>query len=344
MINIKKKEYKRVGKYIKLEKGITLIALIITVIILVILSAVSIASVYKSRIIEYSINGTANYINKGIDENIIIEKTVSVIDSVIEELEKNKTEQSSNPESKPESFETFEIDKQDVNGNCVVLVMKRLNSEAENKIEDYEYYIGDTYVGTTKDDKIVIEGLETLTDYKIKVIAKAKDGKEILTKEINITTNNKIILYNKDLEASTVGGAWNVSTFGEPQNGTFSKNEEYMQISGKYCYAGNFTVAIQNTLDFTKYNFVKAKIEVVGLTTTLHGSRNAHMVLTTKTGVSDYTYAATIRDIRVPGAGDDLEKGVEEIEIDLSALTEKEMILTFNSNSYDIKVYEVWVE
>ena len=88
MINIKKKEYKRVGKYIKLEKGITLIALIITVIILVILSAVSIASVYKSRIIEYSINGTANYINKGIDENIIIEKTVSVLDSVIEELEK----------------------------------------------------------------------------------------------------------------------------------------------------------------------------------------------------------------------------------------------------------------
>ena len=43
------------------ERGITLIALIITIIVLVILAAVSISAVYNSNIINYAVNGAINY-------------------------------------------------------------------------------------------------------------------------------------------------------------------------------------------------------------------------------------------------------------------------------------------
>ena len=70
----------------KTEKGITLVALIITIIVLVILAAVSIAAVYQSRIVNYAINGTMNYATEGIKENQVIQGTESLLDSAVSEL------------------------------------------------------------------------------------------------------------------------------------------------------------------------------------------------------------------------------------------------------------------
>jgi len=71
---------------LKTEKGITLVALIITIIVLVILAAVSIAAVYQSRIVNYAINGTYNYASEGIKENRVIEGTESLLDSAVQAL------------------------------------------------------------------------------------------------------------------------------------------------------------------------------------------------------------------------------------------------------------------
>lgn len=70
----------------KTEKGITLVALIITIIVLVILAAVSIAAVYQSKIVNYAINGTYNYAQEGINENRVIKQTEDKIDSAVSEL------------------------------------------------------------------------------------------------------------------------------------------------------------------------------------------------------------------------------------------------------------------
>lgn len=68
------------------ETGITLVALIITIIILVILVAVSITVVYRTKIVNYAINGTYNYIGEGIKENRILEETESKIESAVDRI------------------------------------------------------------------------------------------------------------------------------------------------------------------------------------------------------------------------------------------------------------------
>lgn len=88
----------------KKEKGITLVALIITIIILVILSAVSISAVYKSRIIDYAIEGTQKYATEGLNENKVLEGTESLIESVISNIKEIGEETSSEiePTTPPE--------------------------------------------------------------------------------------------------------------------------------------------------------------------------------------------------------------------------------------------------
>jgi len=73
------------------NKGITLVALILTVILLVILSAVGISVVYNSRIIEFAINGTMKYGQEGINENKVLEGTESLIESAINNYDITQT-------------------------------------------------------------------------------------------------------------------------------------------------------------------------------------------------------------------------------------------------------------
>lgn len=54
------------------EKGITLVALIITIIILVILAAVTIITLQQSKMLEYAVTGTQNYQNAQIFEEGVI--------------------------------------------------------------------------------------------------------------------------------------------------------------------------------------------------------------------------------------------------------------------------------
>ncbi len=79
---MKNKQESKLKAY-KSEKGITLVALIITIIILVILSAVSIGVIYKSKIVDYAIEGAQKYAAEGINENKVIEGTEQLIESAI---------------------------------------------------------------------------------------------------------------------------------------------------------------------------------------------------------------------------------------------------------------------
>jgi len=65
------------------EKGITLIALIITIIILVILAAVSIRAVYNMGIVGHAINGTQDYAKAAKDEEEDMGKTGNVIEDAV---------------------------------------------------------------------------------------------------------------------------------------------------------------------------------------------------------------------------------------------------------------------
>jgi len=65
------------------ERGITLIALIITIIILVILAAVSIRAVYEMGIVGYAINGTKQYVERAKEENAMMEQTTQMLEEAL---------------------------------------------------------------------------------------------------------------------------------------------------------------------------------------------------------------------------------------------------------------------
>ena len=72
---------------VKMEMGITLIALIITIIILVILTAVSIKAVADMGIVGIATNGVQDYSSKAVEENEMMDNTTAFIDRHIEVLD-----------------------------------------------------------------------------------------------------------------------------------------------------------------------------------------------------------------------------------------------------------------
>jgi len=71
---------------LKIDKGITLIALIITIIILVILAAVSIRAVYEMGIVGYAINGTQQYAERAKEENAMLDETGRRIEDAVSKV------------------------------------------------------------------------------------------------------------------------------------------------------------------------------------------------------------------------------------------------------------------
>lgn len=84
---------------LKNEKGITLVALIITIIVLVILAAVSISIVYKNNMINHAVNGAKDYSDAAIREQEELENTVTSLESDLTEI-KSKMDELSNAQNR----------------------------------------------------------------------------------------------------------------------------------------------------------------------------------------------------------------------------------------------------
>ena len=82
---IRLKDLKLITKA-KDNRGITLIALIITIIILVILAAVSVRSVFQMGIVEYAINGSQEYASKANEENAMFGQIEQLLDESLSNI------------------------------------------------------------------------------------------------------------------------------------------------------------------------------------------------------------------------------------------------------------------
>ena len=82
----------------KEERGITLLALIITIIILVILALITIGAAYTSGIIQFGVNGAKDYAKAALDENKVMTETESYMSSVVEEIHRLMNNESKNEE------------------------------------------------------------------------------------------------------------------------------------------------------------------------------------------------------------------------------------------------------
>lgn len=72
------------------EKGITLVALIITIIVLIILAAVSVMIILDNNIVEVTANGAERYYEKQGEEKVMIESIGDKVDSIVEVLKEKE--------------------------------------------------------------------------------------------------------------------------------------------------------------------------------------------------------------------------------------------------------------
>ena len=70
----------------KAEKGITLVALVITIIVLLILAMVSIKLVLDSRIISHAENAADNYTAAAEEEKVELNEAANTMDNIIANL------------------------------------------------------------------------------------------------------------------------------------------------------------------------------------------------------------------------------------------------------------------
>ena len=133
------------------ERGITLIALIVTLIILIILTAVTISVVYRTKIIEYAVNGAKDYSKEAIRENEILDKTANLLDSTVQSIKDMNKNEGEGEENPPEEEIDNTITEEDI-GKYVSYVAPTSDNIFTSKAE---------YSGYTTDvDYTPTEGLK----------------------------------------------------------------------------------------------------------------------------------------------------------------------------------------
>ncbi len=314
-------------------KGITLVALVVTIIILLILAGISISALTQTGLFGKVKQAKEKQKNAEKLENSALydyeDKISKYIDGTSRDTENDLISK---------DIEDFKPKLKEKNGNYITIDASDITVKNSNEIVGYAYLLNGEVKGYTKESQYVYENLEKNHKYIIKVIAMDKYGKIKISKEIEETTIDKVYLYNDGIEYSSFGGEWKVSNYGEPNHGTFSKESNYLLITGNYCYTGNFMVMKEKTMDFTGYSKIYAKVEVTGVSSS-HENRNTGIGLKANNG-TDIGFSKRIRQSAV----DNLNQGIETITIDLNGLTNTETYLIFDSNSYILKVYEIWLE
>jgi len=123
----------------------------VTLIILVILAAVAISAVYKTKIIEYAVNGAKDYSEEAIKENEILDKTANLLDSTIESIKgMNKNEgEGGAGENPPEEEIDNTITEEDI-GKYVSYVAPTSDNTFEAKAQYSGYDTDQTFRPTAE--------------------------------------------------------------------------------------------------------------------------------------------------------------------------------------------------
>lgn len=195
------------------EKGITLIALIITLTILIILAIVIVNTIVQMNMIEKALGAAEKYQKAQLEEN----EKMNVLSSTLESLENQMDNRL------PNIIYTESIGISEISVSISVEVR-----QTENKIKCYEYYIENTktspaviHQSTEIKDEAILEGLIPGKDNTIIIRVYDEVGnytqkilKNIATKEYvwkvyhldsDITYSN----YSMDSRTHAQGGNWN---------------------------------------------------------------------------------------------------------------------------------------
>lgn len=358
------------------KKGITLIALIITIIIMLILAGV----VLSLTIGENGIFKVAKYAVIKTEE----EKAREKLELALADLQAHKyTDESYNESNyinlylKNEGMQVvedvvtvngwrFKIDrttpkigenlgKGELEGPVIIIpyigtssfTIKNEYVYNEEEIDCYTYVLDDVEIKTSEDKEYTIEKeLEAESSHTVKVIAKYKDGKTFESNIRTIKTEPRTYLYNNGDECIDITGGWEkaFSTY----SGTGEKKKGYL-----YCYSPEHR-SVYSTYFFRTANKISIegykKICFKVLVTVHNNGTGGHYAMFGIWDGKSYNYYNGSMIASPNGKMTQISVNINnDISVDIGDIKEETYIIGGISNgghydSISTNIYEVWLE
>lgn len=237
-------------KFIKNTKGITLVALVITIIILLILAGITIAQL------------TGN----GLFENAKLAKEKA--ESAQENEDGTLTDYSNKIGEYVNGDRSFHNDSTLIGdfipittsftGDTISIECNIINKEAA---KGYIYIINDKVLKVSEEEKVEIAELEPLTTYKIKVIAIDQNAKTRISKEVEQQTIDEVYFFKNGIINSRYPALLNkVSN----ASGAISIDSDGRYVMDTHSSGFNL-LYLENQMDFTNIKSIKVRASNLGL-------------------------------------------------------------------------------
>lgn len=234
----------------KNTKGITLVALVVTIIILLILAGVTIMQLTENGLFENAKLAEEKYKNAQEKENSIIDDYISKIEAGLSDTSR---ENLCNHIS--DIIPEFEPIVKEINPKSIIVSVPEMDIGNLENISGYMYLLNGKVKGFTTDAEYEYTDLDILQTYKISVVAVDNNTKIKFSKEIETTTKDVTRLYDEGNECTELTGGWNVGysagTSAGVGSATKASNHIELKTWGTWCAYSATTV---NTIDFTGVN------------------------------------------------------------------------------------------
>lgn len=179
----------------KKEKGITLVALVVTIIILIILAGISISLVLGD-------NGIVTKAKLAKQNTLLAqEEENSALTNYDKEIEEALNDNLST------LIPRFTPTIEDNNG-ISVQISANAPAANENDIVSYTYLLNGSAIEETTEPVYQYQNLQTDTDYTIAVIAKDVSGNTRKSNDLKVRTDSKVYLYKEGKEYEDITGGW----------------------------------------------------------------------------------------------------------------------------------------
>ena len=312
------------------NKGITLVALVVTIIILLILAGISISALTHTGLFGKAKLAKDKYSNSEKLENTTLQEYEEKVSSYIEGSSREDGDYVS------KDIEDFSPTVKEENGSYIYATVENIKVNNGNKIGAYIWILNGKVVGGSTENKFIYDNLEYNSKYNIQVMAVDENGKLKNSKEVQSNTIDKIYLYlnGKVFECITGGMSHINRTQYDGCKVTFNSDNIYIDA---YSNGGGGGVITNKAIDLTNFKTIKSKGK---MTEYAYDDSHGRILATTTTNVWGASwYPSSSKKYN----SSEKKKDEMVLENDISTLTGEYYIMNgFNqSRGY---VYEIWLE
>lgn len=238
---------------IKEQKGITLVALVITIILMLILTAV----ILSFTIGENGLFNTAKYAVKKW-QNAEQQELADL--NELNDYINNENFNINNSELISKDIGDFNPIIKVCNGDYIIVTVPEITVSNNNSVVGYAFLLNGEVVEFTKEKEYMFKDLKLDTSYNISIIAMDKNGNIKYSNIVKQQTSNRLYLYNSKNEYEEITNGWiGQSIYGYGTSyGQYLKTDEYLYVKNTSTDSADVSNywpswVTQKQLDLSKY-------------------------------------------------------------------------------------------